>query len=238
MYRAHRGALSDLPQHHGQRRPPDARANRARRSVGDPRGSDGHAGVRLDGASGVEHRRGVHRRSPTESGSSIFANHTCTWSATACRSIGCASGTSSRSTYTRCPIIRIGSPTARATTRKTGASALRTATSIGSRRARFGWSSDRALTEGSLTYGETVIPGTSEREVLFFNHVCHPSLCNDNLSGNVVMAELARRLQERRSQVHLSLRMGARHDRLDHLVEPQRSELLHRIHAGWWRALG
>jgi aminopeptidase-like protein len=54
-----------------------------------------------------------------------------------------------------------------------------------------------SLTEGSLTYGETIIPGTSDREVLFFNHVCHPSLCNDNLSGNVVLAELASRLRER-----------------------------------------
>lgn len=57
-----------------------------------------------------------------------------------------------------------------------------------------------SLTDGSLTYGETLIPGDTEREVLFFNHVCHPSLCNDNLSGNVVMAELARRLRERRSR--------------------------------------
>ncbi|MBW1907760.1 MAG: DUF4910 domain-containing protein, partial [Deltaproteobacteria bacterium] len=53
------------------------------------------------------------------------------------------------------------------------------------------------LTDGSLTYGETIIPGATDREVLFFNHVCHPSLCNDNLSGNVVLAELAARLRKR-----------------------------------------
>jgi aminopeptidase-like protein len=57
-----------------------------------------------------------------------------------------------------------------------------------------------SLTNGHLTYGETVIPGATSREVLFFNHVCHPSLCNDNLSGNVVLAELARRLRERKSR--------------------------------------
>lgn len=57
-----------------------------------------------------------------------------------------------------------------------------------------------SLTEGHLTYGETVVPGATEREVLFFNHVCHPSLCNDNLSGNAVMAELARRLRGRQSR--------------------------------------
>ena len=54
-----------------------------------------------------------------------------------------------------------------------------------------------SLTDGSLTYGETVIPGATDREVVFFNHVCHPSLCNDNLSGNVVMAELASRMRTR-----------------------------------------
>jgi aminopeptidase-like protein len=58
-----------------------------------------------------------------------------------------------------------------------------------------------SLTAGSLTYGETVVRGTTSREVLFFNHVCHPSLCNDNLSGNAVMAELARRLQRRRPRL-------------------------------------
>ena len=54
-----------------------------------------------------------------------------------------------------------------------------------------------SLTEGSLTYGEAIIPGASDREVLFFNHVCHPSMCNDSLSGNVVLAELAARMCER-----------------------------------------
>jgi aminopeptidase-like protein len=57
-----------------------------------------------------------------------------------------------------------------------------------------------SLTDGNLTYGETMIPGATAREVLFFNHVCHPSLCNDNLSGNVVMAELAHRLRGRQSK--------------------------------------
>lgn len=55
-----------------------------------------------------------------------------------------------------------------------------------------------SLEDGSLTYGETIIPGATDREILFFNHVCHPSLCNDNLSGNVVLAELASRLRQRR----------------------------------------
>lgn len=48
------------------------------------------------------------------------------------------------------------------------------------------------LGRGSLTYGECVIPGSSRDEVLFFTHVCHPSLANDNTSGMALSTELAR----------------------------------------------
>jgi aminopeptidase-like protein len=50
---------------------------------------------------------------------------------------------------------------------------------------------DSELKPGSLTYGEVFIPGKSEEEVLFSCHVCHPSLCNDNLSGIVLATKLA-----------------------------------------------
>ncbi len=50
---------------------------------------------------------------------------------------------------------------------------------------------DSTLQEGSLTYGELVLPGTTDEEVLISCHVCHPSLANDNLSGIVVAAALA-----------------------------------------------
>jgi aminopeptidase-like protein len=50
---------------------------------------------------------------------------------------------------------------------------------------------DSALTNGHLTYGEFVVPGSSGDEVLISCHVCHPSLCNDNLSGIAVAAFLA-----------------------------------------------
>ena len=51
---------------------------------------------------------------------------------------------------------------------------------------------DSTLTEGSLTYGELYLPGTEETEVLISCHACHPSLCNDNLSGIGVATMLAR----------------------------------------------
>lgn len=54
---------------------------------------------------------------------------------------------------------------------------------------------DSTLAEGFLTYGETLIPGRSIDEVLFSCHVCHPSLCNDNLSGVALVARLAESLK-------------------------------------------
>ena len=53
---------------------------------------------------------------------------------------------------------------------------------------------DTTLEPGELTYGELVIPGETDDEVLFTTHVCHPSIANDNLSGIVVAIELARAL--------------------------------------------
>src|SRR5262249_10958257 len=54
---------------------------------------------------------------------------------------------------------------------------------------------DATLEPGSLTYGEVYLPGESTDEVLVSAHVCHPSLANDNLSGVVVAAYLARYLE-------------------------------------------
>lgn len=56
---------------------------------------------------------------------------------------------------------------------------------------------DSTLEDGSLTYGEFVLEGESSDEVLLSCHVCHPSLANDNLSGMVVAAYLARALSGR-----------------------------------------
>lgn len=55
---------------------------------------------------------------------------------------------------------------------------------------------DASLKDGSLTYGEYVIPGESSDEVLVSCHVCHPSLCNDNLSGIAVATFLAAQLTQ------------------------------------------
>jgi aminopeptidase-like protein len=51
---------------------------------------------------------------------------------------------------------------------------------------------DSTLSDGYLTYGELLIPGEISDEVLISCHSCHPSLCNDNLSGIVVATYLAK----------------------------------------------
>lgn len=55
---------------------------------------------------------------------------------------------------------------------------------------------DSTLAPGSLTYGECLLPGARDEEILVSTHVCHPSLCNDNLSGIVVAAALAEILRD------------------------------------------
>lgn len=57
---------------------------------------------------------------------------------------------------------------------------------------------DTEYVPGSLSYGEYYIKGKSDREILFSTYLCHPSLCNDNLSGVVMSAYLARILSEKK----------------------------------------
>lgn len=51
---------------------------------------------------------------------------------------------------------------------------------------------DSELTNGSLTYGELIIPGAQNQEVFLSTYICHPSLGNNELSGPVVTTYLAK----------------------------------------------
>jgi aminopeptidase-like protein len=55
---------------------------------------------------------------------------------------------------------------------------------------------DSTLKPGSLTYGEFLIKGKIKDEILISTYICHPSLCNDNLSGIVVTTILAKLLSK------------------------------------------
>lgn len=53
---------------------------------------------------------------------------------------------------------------------------------------------DSTLEPGSLTYGELILPGATDETILVSTHVCHPSLCDDNLTGQAVSVFLAKAL--------------------------------------------
>jgi aminopeptidase-like protein len=63
---------------------------------------------------------------------------------------------------------------------------------------------DSTLEPGYLTYGEFRMQGATDDEVLISCHACHPSLCNDNLSGMATAARLAHLL------AHIPLRYSYR----------------------------
>lgn len=60
---------------------------------------------------------------------------------------------------------------------------------------------DSSLQDGSLTYGEHVVRGETEDEVLLSAHICHPSLANDNCSGLALLTLLADQLRRRKPRL-------------------------------------
>ncbi|MBF0124430.1 MAG: DUF4910 domain-containing protein, partial [Magnetococcales bacterium] len=55
---------------------------------------------------------------------------------------------------------------------------------------------DSTLADGSLVYGEYLLPGMGEEEVFLSTYICHPSMGNNELSGPVVTTWLARWLAQ------------------------------------------
>jgi aminopeptidase-like protein len=56
---------------------------------------------------------------------------------------------------------------------------------------------DSTLKDGSLTYGECILKGETSQEVFLSTYVCHPSMANNELSGPVVTAYIAKWLSSR-----------------------------------------
>ncbi len=58
---------------------------------------------------------------------------------------------------------------------------------------------DSELTDGSLTYGELIIHGKSEKEIFLSTYICHPSMGNNELSGPTVTTYIAEWLKSKDS---------------------------------------
>ncbi|MFO0362374.1 MAG: DUF4910 domain-containing protein, partial [Flavobacteriales bacterium] len=61
---------------------------------------------------------------------------------------------------------------------------------------------DSTLENGSLTYGEFVIPGSGSGEVLISTYLCHPSMANNELSGPLAAAFVAREMMQMAAPKH------------------------------------
>lgn len=55
---------------------------------------------------------------------------------------------------------------------------------------------DSTLENGALTYGEIVLEGSTDREILFSSYLCHPSMANNELSGPLALSFLYREISQ------------------------------------------
>ena len=65
---------------------------------------------------------------------------------------------------------------------------------------------DSELTPGHVELGEVTVEGETDTEVLLSTYCCHPSMANNELSGPVLVAHLARLMRERAERPRFTYR--------------------------------
>jgi aminopeptidase-like protein len=61
---------------------------------------------------------------------------------------------------------------------------------------------DSKLFAGELNYGELILSGKCDQEILLSTYICHPSMANNELSGPVVATYLAKWLNDQKNRYY------------------------------------
>ena len=90
------------------------------------------------------------------------------------------------------------------------------------------------LTTGSMTYGEILLPGETDDEILLSTYICHPSMANNELSGPVVAIALVEWLKTLPSRKH-SYRVVFLPETIGSIyyISQHLDSLKKRVKAGW-----
>lgn len=58
---------------------------------------------------------------------------------------------------------------------------------------------DTTLKDGSMTVGEAVVKGSSDKEILFTSYCCHPSMANNEVSGMLALSFLYQLIKQKKN---------------------------------------
>lgn len=94
---------------------------------------------------------------------------------------------------------------------------------------------DADLGPGHVEVGEVVVPGAGSGQVLLWTYCCHPSMANNELSGPVVAAALARELRAREGTLRHTYRIAFGPETIGSIAYLSRvgDELRERLVAGY-----
>ena len=93
---------------------------------------------------------------------------------------------------------------------------------------------DSSLQKGSLTYGDLLLPGELEEEILFSSYLCHPSMANNELSGPITLAFLYQELKKIKNRKY-SIRFVIAPETIGAIcyLQNNKKELLNKVKAGF-----